>query len=164
MFIANSTDSVKLNLVILKKSTLMKITLSRQNDAVHFIAKNEQDLTMSIDGSPEIGGENKGFRPMQLLLVALGGCSSIDIVSILKKQRQTLESFDIEIDGEREAGKEPSLFRDIVITFKLGGALLDPEKVKKAVALSLEKYCSVAKTLEPTASITSVIVLNGQVI
>jgi putative redox protein len=164
LFIANSADSVKLNLVILKKSTQMKITLSRQNDAVHFIAKNEQALTMAIDGSPEIGGENKGFRPMQLLLVALGGCSSIDIVSILKKQRQVLEGFDIEVDGDREAGKEPSLFRDIIVTFKLTGALLDPEKVKKAVALSLEKYCSVAKTLEPTATIKSVIVLNGEII
>lgn len=164
MFKADSTDSVKLNLVFLKKSTQMKITLSRQNDAVHFIAKNEQDLTMSIDGSPEIGGENKGFRPMQLLLVALGGCSSIDIVSILKKQRQILEDFEIEVDGEREAGKEPSLFREILVTFKLGGAALDPEKVKKAVALSMEKYCSVAKTLEPTATIKSAIVLNGQLI
>lgn len=139
----------------------MKITLSRQNDAVHFIAKNEQDTVMHIDGSPEIGGENKGFRPMQMLLAALGGCSSIDVVSILKKQRQVLEAFDIEIDGEREAGKEPSLFQDILVTFKLTGASLDPEKVKKAVALSMDKYCSVAKTLEKTATIKYLIVLNG---
>lgn len=139
----------------------MKITLSRQNDAVHFIAKNEQDTVMHIDGSPEIGGENKGFRPMQMLLAALGGCSSIDVVSILKKQRQVLEAFDIEIDGEREAGKEPSLFQDILVTFKLTGASLDPEKVKKAVALSMDKYCSVAKTLEKTATIKYLMVLNG---
>ncbi len=139
----------------------MKITLSRQNDAVHFIAKNEQDTVMHIDGSPEIGGENKGFRPMQMLLAALGGCSSIDVVSILKKQRQVLEAFDIEIDGEREAGKEPSLFQDILVTFKLTGASLDPEKVKKAVVLSMDKYCSVAKTLEKTATIKYLIVLNG---
>ena len=139
----------------------MKITLSRQNDAVHFLAKNEQDVSFNIDGSPEIGGENKGFRPMQLLLAALGGCSSIDVVSILKKQRQVLEGFDIEVDGEREAGKEPSLFQDIVVTFKLKGVTLDPDKVKKAVALSMEKYCSVAKTLEATAKITYRINLNG---
>lgn len=139
----------------------MKITLSRQNDAVHFIAKNEQDTVMHIDGSPEIGGENKGFRPMQMLLAALGGCSSIDVVSILKKQRQVLEAFDIEIDGEREAGKEPSLFQDILVTFKLTGASLDPDKVKKAVALSMDKYCSVAKTLEKTATIKYLMVLNG---
>jgi putative redox protein len=139
----------------------MKITLSRQNDAVHFLAKNEQDTVMHIDGSPEIGGENKGFRPMQMLLAALGGCSSIDVVSILKKQRQVLEAFDIEIDGEREAGKEPSLFQDILVTFKLTGASLDPEKVKKAVALSMDKYCSVAKTLEKTATIKYLMVLNG---
>ena len=139
----------------------MKITLSRQNDAVHFLAKNEQDTVMHIDGSPEIGGENKGFRPMQMLLAALGGCSSIDVVSILKKQRQVLETFDIEIEGEREAGKEPSLFQDILVTFKLTGASLDPEKVKKAVALSMDKYCSVAKTLEKTATIKYLMVLNG---
>lgn len=142
----------------------MKITLSRQNDAVHFVAQNEQDISLNIDGSPEIGGENKGFRPMQLLLAALGGCSSIDVVSILKKQRQVLEGFDIEVDGEREAGKEPSLFKDILVTFKLTGATLDPEKVKKAVSLSMDKYCSVAKTLEPTATIKSNIVLNGQLL
>jgi putative redox protein len=152
---------MKHNLVTLKKIYAMKITLSRQNDAVHFIAKNEQDTVMHIDGSPEIGGENKGFRPMQMLLAALGGCSSIDVVSILKKQRQVLEAFDIEIDGEREAGKEPSLFQDILVTFKLTGASLDPEKVKKAVALSMDKYCSVAKTLEKTATIKYLIVLNG---
>jgi putative redox protein len=142
----------------------MKISLSRQNDAVHFVAKNEQGVSMHMDGSPEIGGENQGFRPMQLLLAALGGCSSIDVVSILKKQRQVLESFDIEVDGEREVGKEPSLFKDILVTFKLTGATLDVEKVKKAVSLSMDKYCSVSKTLEPTATIKNKIILNGVVI
>jgi putative redox protein len=106
-----------------------------------------------MDGSPAVGGENKGFRPMQMLLAALGGCSTIDIVSILKKQRQPVDDIAITVEGEREPGVEPSLFRDIRVHFTLKGNL-DEDKVRKAVELSMEKYCSVAKTLEKTAAIT----------
>ena len=132
----------------------MKVTLARKNDAVHFVAKNEQNVELAIDGSPEIGGKDLGFRPMQMLLAGLGGCSGIDIVNILKKQRQQLDEFDIEIDGQREVGVEPSLFKDIHVIFKLKGPNLDENKVKKAVELSMDKYCSVAKTLESSAKIT----------
>jgi putative redox protein len=131
----------------------MKIELQRKNKAVHLEAVNEDGATIQIDGSPAVGGENKGFRPMQLLLAGLGGCSTIDIVSILKKQRQELEDIRVVVDGEREPNVEPSLFRDIHVHFILKGDL-DADKVKKAVDLSMEKYCSVAKTLEKTARIT----------
>jgi len=131
----------------------MKIELQRKNTAVHLEATNEDGATIQIDGSPAVGGENKGFRPMQLLLAALGGCSTIDIVGILKKQRQGLEDIRITVNGEREPNVEPSLFQDIHVHFTLKGAL-DEEKVRKAVELSMEKYCSVAKTLEKTARIT----------
>ncbi len=133
--------------------TSMKIDLQRKNKVVHLEAINEDGATVQIDGSPAVGGENKGFRPMQLLLAALGGCSTIDIVSILKKQRQEIEDIRIVVNGEREPNVEPSLFQDIHIHFALTGNL-DEDKVRKAVDLSMQKYCSVAKTLEKTARIT----------
>jgi putative redox protein len=84
--------------------------------------------------------------PMQMLLMGLGGCSGIDVVSILKKQRQTVEGFRMIIDGEREKGVEPSLWTDIKVIFELKGRI-DPEKARRACELSMEKYCSVAATL-----------------
>jgi putative redox protein len=131
----------------------MKIELNRKNDAFHLEAVNESGNTIQMDGSPAIGGNNLGFRPMQLLLAALGGCSTIDIVSILRKQKQPLEDIKIVVDGEREPNVEPSLFQDIHVHYTLKGKL-DEDKVKKAVDLSMQKYCSVAKTLESTAKIT----------
>ncbi len=140
----------------------MKIQIERLNDAVHLRATNEDGATLDMDGSPAVGGENMGFRPMQMLLAALGGCSTIDIVSILKKQRQPVEDIGITVEGEREPGVEPSLFKDIHVHFTLRGNL-DEDKVRKAVDLSMEKYCSVAKTLEKTATITyGFSVLNNQ--
>lgn len=138
----------------------MKIQLERKNAHFHFEGKNESGNVLNMDANPSIGGEGKGVRPMEMLLMALGGCSGIDVVSILRKQKQEVRSFSISVDGEREAGKEPSLFRIIHVVFTLGGEL-DPVKVKRAVELSMEKYCSVGKTLEATAKITYEICLNG---
>ena len=101
---------------------------------------------VKMDSSPESGGHDFGIRPMQMLLMGLGGCSGIDIVSILKKQKQQVDGFRISIDGERASGKEPSLWTEIHIVFELKG-IIDPEKAKRACALSIDKYCSVAATL-----------------
>ena len=131
----------------------MKIILSRENSACHLIAKNEDGNTVDIDGAPAIGGENLGFRPMQLLAAGAGSCSSMDIISILKKQRQKLSSFEVSIEAEREKDKTPALFSTIHLHFSLSGEL-DQAKVEKAIKLSMEKYCSVVKILEKTASIT----------
>lgn len=139
----------------------MKVELKRLDDAFHFEAKNEQGVTMHFDANPEIGGHDKGVRPMQALLMAVGGCSAIDIILILKKQKQEITDFRISIDGERQKGKEPSLWENVELVFHLEGKI-DAEKAKRAVALSLEKYCSVSKTLEAAgASISSKIILNG---
>ncbi|MBX9853658.1 MAG: OsmC family protein [Cytophagaceae bacterium] len=119
----------------------------------HFEASNEGGHTVSLDASPAIGGENKGARPMELLIMGLGGCSGIDVISILKKQKIELESFQIKIDAEREPDAIPSLFKKIHMHFIFKG-IADKNKAERAVALSLEKYCSVAKTLENTAEIT----------
>lgn len=84
---------------------------------------------------------------MQMLLMGLGGCSAIDIVMILKKQKQVIDDFEISIDGEREEGKEPSLWKNVIVHFKLKGQI-EIEKAERAVKLSMDKYCSVSKTLE----------------
>jgi putative redox protein len=139
----------------------MKINIKRLNDNFHMEASNEDGNVLHMDGSPEIGGQGKGMRPMQLILSALGGCSSIDIISILRKQKQELDSIEIEVNGDRDpVGVEGySLFKTIEVHFILKGNV-DKDKVDRAVKLSMEKYCSVTKTLEPTAKITYKVTLN----
>lgn len=127
----------------------MKITLKRIDDAFNFEAKNEDGRTVLIDAAEKIGGRNRGVRPMQMLLMAAAGCAAIDIISILKKQRQEISDFEIEVDGEREtpsAKGEAAVFNDVTIIFKLKGKI-DSEKAKRATELSMEKYCSASKTL-----------------
>lgn len=125
----------------------MRIELKQLDDAFHFEAISETGNIALMDAGENIGGSNKGVRPMQMLLMGLGGCSAIDIVMILKKQRQIISDFQITIDGEREENKEPSLWKTIQIHFKLKGEI-DKEKAERAVQLSMDKYCSVSKTLE----------------
>ena len=140
----------------------MKITLQRLDDAFQIEAKNETGNSVIFDAGPEIGGQGKGVRPMQSLLMAMGGCSSIDIIMILKKQKQEITNFKIEIEGDREKGKEPSLWETANAIFYIDGNV-DPEKAKRAVQLSMEKYCSVAKTLEKAgAKISWEVVVNGK--
>lgn len=116
---------------------------------------------MRMDIPVDQGGTGSGFRPMQSMLAALCGCSSVDVISILKKQRQELSSLKIEVDGHREEGKEPSLWKQIHLVFKMEGNM-DLSKAKRAVDLSLEKYCSVAETLRKAgATIEYSIYLNG---
>jgi putative redox protein len=135
------------------------ITIRRLNDAVHMEAKNEDNATLQMDGSGDIGGINGGFRPMQMLLAAAGGCSAIDIVGILKKQRQNPDSMTIEVDGTRVQKGTYSEFSAIHMHYIFTGDL-DEKKVEKAIELSVTKYCSVSKTLEKTAKITTSFVVQ----
>jgi len=137
----------------------MKINIKRLNDNFHMEASNEDGNTLQMDSSPEIGGEGKGMRPRQMLLAALGGCSAIDVILILKKQKQEITDFDVEVDGESEKVEDYSLFRDITLHFKIKGKV-DLDKAERAVKLSIDKYCSVSKTLEPTAKIKYKITVN----
>lgn len=132
---------------------MIKIELKRLNDAFHFEAANENGNSVHIDASPDIGGTNQGMRPMQMLLAAMGGCSAIDVVNILKKQKQDLKDIKVTVTGEREQGAIPSLFTEVHAHYKLFGNL-DKDKADKAVSLAVDKYCSVAKTLEKTARVT----------
>ena len=130
------------------------------DDGFHFVGKNERGNTVHMDTSEEKGGHGQGAGPMQLLLMGLGGCSGIDILLILRKGRQQVDEFSVDITAERAAGEIPSVFTKIHAHFTLNGAL-DNEKVKRAIELSLEKYCSVARTLQSTAEITFSYTVNA---
>ncbi|MBK6978838.1 MAG: OsmC family protein [Cytophagaceae bacterium] len=133
----------------------MKVELNRVDDAFHFQAKGASEIVVNIDAAEAIGGKNQGARPMELLLMGLGGCTSIDVILILKKQRQALEDIKLVIEGDREKieGTEMSPFRKINIHFILKGNL-DAKKVEKAIELSMEKYCSATAQLSCSAQIT----------
>ena len=137
----------------------MEITLQRQNQAFHFEAVNETGALLSLDGNAAIGGENKGFSPMQSLLAAMAVCSAIDIGLILQKQKQQIDDFRIRVKGDRTAVGEAKVFTQIHVVYELAGEL-DSAKVQRAIDLSLEKYCSVSKMLEKTAEITASFTLN----
>ena len=132
---------------------MTKIELRRLNDAFHLEAENDRGRTVQIDASPDVGGSNLGMRPMQMLLSALGGCSAIDVINILRKQKQPLKDIGITVTGDRENDAVPSPFVKAHIHFKLYGAI-DPGKAGKAVSLAVEKYCSVGKTIERTTTVT----------
>jgi putative redox protein len=125
---------------------MIQIDINRVAGDFGFEAKDAAGHVVRMDSNPEIGGGNFGVRPMQILLMGLGGCSAIDIVSILKKQRQPVDGFSMKVTGDREKGKEPSLWESVHIIFELKGAI-DPARAQKACELSMEKYCSVTETL-----------------
>ncbi|MCW3465432.1 OsmC family protein [Chitinophaga nivalis] len=124
----------------------MKIALQRVDDGFNMEAVDEGGHKVLMDSSVENGGKNNGVRPMQMMIMGLGGCSAIDVLMILKKQRQEVTDFRIEIDAEREKGKEPALWETAHIIFHFTGNI-DPDKAARAVELSMNKYCSVAETL-----------------
>lgn len=139
----------------------MRIELNRVNDAFHFEAKGASNVIVNIDAAENIGGNNQGARPMELLLMGLGGCTSIDVILILKKQRQVIEDLKLVIEGEREkiVGTEMSPFTKINIHFIFKGNL-DIKKIEKAIELSMEKYCSATAQLAPLATITHSVEIN----
>ena len=131
----------------------MKVELRRVNDAFHFEAVGAAGVPVHIDGSPDIGGVDAGARPMEMILMGLGGCSAIDIVLILQKQRQVIQDMTISIEAERVPNETPSVFKTIHVHYNFKGDL-QIEKVTRAIELSMEKYCSVTAILNKTAVIT----------
>ena len=138
----------------------MKIKLNRLNDDFLFECINDQGNSILLDNTTLPGA--KGVSPMQAVLMAVAGCSGIDLVSILKKQRQQIDTFFAEVEGERVQVDEAKPFKTIKVSFFLQGNI-DPAKAKKAAELSFEKYCSVSKTLEPNVEITYVVSVNGEI-
>ncbi len=132
----------------------MKITLKRKNEAVLFTAANSEGNEVMIDGSPTIGGVNGGFRPMELLLAAAASCSVMDIVSILKKQRQNLVHIEIDSEGDRSEEGDLKPFTSIHLHYRIYGDVKE-SRAEKAVSLSVEKYCSVIASLGSSVKVSS---------
>jgi putative redox protein len=118
-----------------------------------FIGETESGHAVVMDGPPEMGGRNIGPRPMEMLLLGTGGCTSFDVVHILKKSRQRITDCVAEIEAER-ANEDPKIFTKIHIHFIVTGKALKPEQVERAVKLSAEKYCSASIMLGKSAEIT----------
>ena len=130
----------------------MNIQMNRLDDAFHFQAIGPSDIPIHIDAGEGVGGAGNGARPMELVAMGLAGCSAIDFILILKKQRQELKDIRINIEANRFENQTPSPFEHINLKFLLVGKL-EEKKVAKALHLSIEKYCSVAEMVKSTAKI-----------
>ncbi len=139
---------------------LLKAKLTHPDYGMTITDANSQSMKMDIP--VDQGGNGDGLRPMQTVLAALCGCSAVDVVSILKKQKQLLSDLSIEVDGERQQHKEPALWEKVQVIFHLHGEI-DPAKAYRAVQLSIDKYCSVAETLRRAgADISWKVILNDK--
>lgn len=136
----------------------MKILINKLEKPYHFTATNG-DQQIQMAGSPKLVEDPNGFRPTELVLTGLGGCMSIDVLSILEKSKQKVDEFDVEVAATRR-DEVPGLFKDIVITIKVKGDV-KASKLEQAIRLSEEKYCTVFKIVEKTANIKTEYVLNG---
>jgi putative redox protein len=122
-------------------------------EGVCFVGQSGSGHSVVMDGAPAAGGGNLGFRPMEMLLIGLGGCTSFDVVEILRKGRQSLTGCEVRVEAER-AETVPKVFTKIHLHFVVTGQDLDPAKVKRAIELSAEKYCSASAMLDKVAEIT----------
>ena len=118
-----------------------------------FVGESGSGHSVVMDGAPDAGGRNLGVRPMEMLLLGLGGCTAFDVVAILQKSRQDMVDCEVEIQAER-AEEVPKVFTKIHIHFLVSGRGLDEKKVRTAVELSADKYCSASRMLEKAAAIT----------
>lgn len=120
---------------------------------MQFVGQGESGHAIVMDSGSDVGGHNTGLRPSELLLIGIGGCSGMDIISILKKKRQQVTSFEINITGSK-ADEHPKKYTSINVEYVVKGRDIAEEAVQKAVQLSMDKYCSVKATLEGSAIVT----------
>jgi putative redox protein len=118
-----------------------------------FVAESGSGHAVVLDASPDIGGRNLGFRPMEMLLAGTGGCTAIDVMLILRKMRQEVTDCVVELEAER-AEADPKVFTAIRMRYVVTGRGLDPAKVERAVKLSAETYCSATAMMAKTAEVT----------
>lgn len=119
---------------------------------VMFVGESGSGHSVVMDGAPDAGGRNMGFRPMEMLLLGLGGCSAFDVMMILRRGREQVTDCVVEIDADR-AETDPKVFTKIRMRYVVTGRKLDPKKVDRAVHLSAEKYCSATAVMSKTAQI-----------
>ena len=127
-----------------------KVTLVKD---MEFTGKATSGHTLSMDADEASGGHNAGFRPMELLLVGFGGCSGMDVISILRKKRQQVSGLEINVKGEKTEDY-PKIYKEVHIEYIVKGKGVEKEAVERAIKLSLEKYCSVGATLAKAGTIT----------
>lgn len=135
-----------------------QVTIERKNEDYLFHGTGKTGIAIPVDNKAE--GTPEGASPMELLLIAVGTCSAIDIVSILKKQRQHIDSYKMVVNGERHEVEGAKPFKSIEVIVQLEGEI-DPKKALRAAELSFTKYCSVSMTLEPQVPVSYLIEVNG---
>ncbi len=121
-------------------------------DGMQFVGYADSHHAVVMDSGPSVGGEDTGSRPMELLLLGLGGCTGMDVVSILRKMRQEVKAFEIEIEAER-AKTHPKVYTKVHIIYKIWGNVSE-DKVKKAIELSQDTYCSASSMFKKTAEVS----------
>jgi len=136
--------------------SVMTVHLEQINDAIQFRGQTESGYAVTVASSDE----QEGARPMELVALSLGGCSSIDVLSILEKQRQTVDAFDVDVEAERVTDETPAVFTSLHVHYRVDGDV-EPDKVRRAIDLSLGTYCSVSHMLDATASISYAFTVNG---
>lgn len=138
----------------------MDVTV-RWTGEMAFVGKGPSGYELALDAAPDVGGRGLGARPMETLLVALGGCTGMDVVSILRKMRVEVDHFEVRLKSQR-AQEHPRVFTHIEIEFAFWGSNLEEHRsqIEKAVQLSQDKYCSVAAMLRPSVELSYHIVLH----
>jgi len=124
-----------------------------------FVGESGSGHTITMDGSPDVGGRNLAARPMEMVLIGMGGCTAIDVASMLKKQRQDVRDIIVELEAER-AEDHPKVFNQVKLVYRVRGKKLNRALVERAVALSDEKYCSATAMIRKSAAVTHEIVLE----
>lgn len=137
----------------------MKTARVKWVENLKFIADAPSGHTIALDGPPEAGGENTAVRPGELTLVALGGCTAIDVVTMLRKMRIEYDSFEVVVDAD-PADDYPKVWTRLHVKYIFKGKNIDKDKVKKAIELSENKYCSVSAMCKKTAELTWELVVN----
>ncbi|MEW8958010.1 MAG: OsmC family protein [Moorella sp. (in: firmicutes)] len=140
----------------------MKVTVSWTGEGMALRGTGgSSGQTVVMDAAPEHGGQNLGARPSEVLLMGMAGCTALDVLSILKKKRLSLDSFAIDVEAER-AAEHPKVFTAATLIYRLNGAELPEEQVKHAIELSLSKYCGMVNTLKKAMPISYCYEINGK--
>lgn len=123
---------------------------------VMFVGESGSGHSVVMDGAPEAGGRNLGFRPMEMMLLGLGGCSAFDVVMILRRGREAVTDCVVELDGER-ASTDPKVYTKVTLKYVVTGRALDRKKVERAVQLSTDRYCSASAMFGKTAQLDHIV-------
>lgn len=137
-----------------KETLASRVVKVKWIDGMRFVATDSMGHSIVMDASKHVGGEGSGFSPLELLLAALGGCTGIDIVDIMRKQRENVEDLEIVVSGKR-AKEPPRVYTRIHVNYRIKGKAIKEKKVQRAIELSEDKYCSVRAMLRAKTDMTS---------